>query len=103
VKSEERRISFRCVGFFFCAWDFASGGKLDEVGAKVFADGRGEDLFLQETEVGEQLDEFFTGVVDVEILLKDTGRGDEHACGEVEIAGLTPEGDYLAAIGVFDV
>ena len=80
----------------------ASGfdGHVDEVVKVFLADAVGNDFLLDEAEVGEHTDEFFTRLVEVEVLLQDYGGGDEHGGGEVEVAGLAPEGDDLAALGV---
>lgn len=86
-----------CIGFcvFFCVRYFAGGGERDEVGAEVFADGRGKDFFLQKAQVGKHLDEFLSRVVNIEVFLQHAGRGDKHTCCEVEVAGLMPEGNNL--------
>ena len=86
-------------GFVFLGDTIAVHRTLNEVGTEAFADGRGKDFFLQEAQVGEHLDEFFSRVIDIEVFLQYAGRGDEHPCGEVEVAGLSPEGDDFLEFG----
>ena len=73
-------------------------GHVDEVVEVFLADAVGNDFLLDEAEVGEHTDEFLTGLVEVEVLLQDDGGGDEHGGGEVEVAGLAPEGDDFATL-----